>query len=127
STGGDDSSDGTGTETTAQPQTVQTTGPGEEPKDPEQTPEPRMETVRIADGKPAGGVKTFRFERGETIRLRFVADAPGEVHIHGFDHEFGVGRSGAKIVRFKADLEGIFEIEEHDTGEQLAKLEIRPK
>lgn len=126
SSGGDDGSD-PGTETTAAPQTVQTTGPGEKPKEEPDRPAPRMEVIRIRDGKPAGGVETLRFERGETIRLRFSADAPGEVHIHGFDHEFDVNDTGSKIVRFKADLEGIFEIEEHDTGELLAKLEIRPK
>ncbi|MDQ4124313.1 MAG: hypothetical protein M3134_01765 [Actinomycetota bacterium] len=108
------------------PQTVQTTGPGEKPE-PEEDPQPRMEVVRVRDGGPAGGVKTFRYERGETIRLRFAADEPGEVHIHGFDREVGVGPGGDKIVNFKADLEGIFEIEDHESGELLAKLEIRPK
>ena len=49
------------------------------------------------------------------------------VHIHGFDDEFTVEPGKAKTVRFKADLEGIFEIEEHDTNELLAKLEVRPK
>ena len=127
SSGSDEGSSDPGTETTAAPQTVQTTGPGEKPEEEPERPEPRMEVIRIRDGKPAGGVKTFKFDNGETIRLRFTADSPGEVHIHGFDHEFDVNDTGSKIVRFKADLEGIFEIEEHDTGELLAKLEIRPK
>lgn len=105
---------------------VQTTTAGEKPKEPPK-PEPRMETIRIRDGKPVGGVQTLRFESGETIRLRFRSNAPGEVHIHGFDQEIAVGPSGDEITRFKATLEGIFEIEEHGTGEILAKLEIRPE
>ena len=114
-----------GSETTAQQQTVETTGPGETVEEP--PPGPRVETIRIKDGKPAGEVRTLRYERGEVIRLRFSSNAPGEVHIHGYDNEFPVSPSGARVIRFKADLEGIFEVEEHGTGELLAKLEIRPK
>ena len=121
--GGDDEPEQSGPSTQQQ---VQTTGPGEKPKE-DEPKAPRMETIRIRDGKPVGGEKTLRFRRGETIRLRFAADAPGEVHIHGFDQEIGVGPSGDKITRFKASLEGIFEIEDHETGEVLAKLEIRPE
>ena len=120
--GGDDEPEQSGPSTQQQ---VQTTGPGEKPKE-DEPKAPRMETIRIRDGKPVGGEKTLRFRRGETIRLRFAADAPGEVHIHGFDQVVGVGPGGDKITRFKATLEGIFEIEEHGTGEILAKLEIRP-
>jgi hypothetical protein len=125
SSGGDDSDEPPGT---TGAQTVQTTGPGEEPvEEDDGPPQPRVERIDIRDGKPRGGVKTFRFQRGDTIRLRIRADAPGEVHVHGFDREFAVSASGVRVVNFKANLEGIFEIEEHDTKELLAKLEIRPK
>ena len=127
-TGGDEES---GTpETTAQTQPAQTTGdagtetaPAEEEPKP---PPPRVDTIRIRDGGPAGGQKELEYESGDTIRLRFVSDAPGEVHIHGFDRYVQVGTS-PRTARFKADLEGIFEVEEHGSGEILATLEIRPK
>ena len=89
-------------------------------------PAPRVETIRIRDGGPVGGEKTFEYERGDTIRLRFISDAPGEVHIHGFDRYVDVG-TRPQVTRFQANLEGIFEVEEHGSGEILAKLEIRPK
>jgi hypothetical protein len=100
----------------------QTTTAGEEPR----PAGPRVDTIRIRGGGPVGGEKELKYERGDTIALRFVSDAPGEVHIHGFDKYVDVGGS-PKITRFKANLEGIFEVEEHGSGEILAKLEIRPK
>lgn len=116
-----DDEDG-GTQTTAQQTTARQTTEEERPE----PPKPRVDTIRIRDGAPAGGQKELRYERGDTIALRFVSDAPGEVHIHGFDRYVDVGTS-AKVTRFKADLEGIFEVEEHGSGEILATLEIRPK
>ena len=126
SSGGDDEPEQSGASTTEQVQTVAPGGTTTVAAEPEKQ-EPRVETIRIRDGKPAGGEKTLRYKRGDTIRLRFASDAPGEVHIHGFDLEVGVGPGGDKVTRFKANLEGIFEIEEHETGEVLAKLEIRPE
>lgn len=96
---------------------------------PEATPAPpRVESIRIRGGGPVGEPRTLRFQRGDTIRLRFTSDAASEVHIHGFDREVQVPAGGRpRTVRFEADLEGIFEIEAHETGEQLAKLQVRPR
>ena len=124
STGGDSEPGETETTAVTQPQPGgETTTAAEEPPPP---PKPRVETIRIRGGKPAGGEQTLEYESGDTIRLRFVSDARGEVHIHGFDRYVQVGTS-PKTTRFKADLEGIFEVEEHGSGEILAMLEIRPK
>ena len=124
------SEDDGGTETTAQQTTPAATEPaGGETTAAEEEPEPpkpRVDTIRIRAGAPVGGQTELRYERGDTIALRFLSDAPGEVHIHGVDRYVDVGTS-AKTTRFKADLEGIFEVEEHGSGEILATLEIRPK
>ncbi len=98
-----------------------TTGDGGAPPEP-----PRVEEVRIEDGKPVGGVETLRFESGETVRLAFRSDAPDEVHVHGYDRyvELKAGRTAR--TRFRAELEGIFEIENHDNGELLAELRVEP-
>ena len=126
SSGGDDSDS---TETTAaqeQQQTVQTSTAGETVKK-EAPAGPTVEVIRIVDGKPAGGVKTLKYDNGETIALRFTSNTGGEVHIHGYDNEFELEPGVAKVVRFKADLEGIFEVEDHETEELLAKLQVSPK
>ena len=77
---------------------------------------------------PVGDPQTFEYEKGDTIRLRFISDVAEEIHVHGFDEYVQVPGGGTpKTARFKADLEGIFEVEAHSSGEILAELEIRPK
>ena len=112
--------------------TVGETAP-EEPANPAATapettekPAPRVETIRIRDEGPVGEPKTLAFESGETVRLRFVSNVAEEVHIHGYDKSVDVRSDSAATTRFKADAEGIFEIEAHSTGELLAKLQVSP-
>ena len=65
-----------------------------------------------------------KFESGDTIRLRFASDdADGGPHPRLRQRRARSPAGGERRVRFKADAEGIFEIEEHGTGELLAKLE----
>ena len=91
-------------------------------------PPPRVESIRMKGRAPVDEPKTFTYEKGDTIRLRFTSDVAEEVHIHGFDNYVQVPAGETpKTARFKADLEGIFEVEAHSSGEILAKLEIRPK
>ena len=100
------------------------------PTEPDQaTPAPpRVETIRMRGRAPVGDPRTLRYERGDTIRLRFTSDVAEEVHVHGFERYVDVPAGGAaKTVRFRASLEGIFEVEAHGSGELLARLEVRPR
>jgi hypothetical protein len=93
----------------------------------EQPPPPRVDTIRIRDGRPASGEpRTLRFESGDTVRLRFSSNVAAEIHIHGYDKYVDVPAGGSARTRFEADAEGIFEIEDHGTGALLARLEVRP-
>ena len=49
-----------------------------------------------------------------------------EIHVHGYDRELAVPAGRTRTLTFEADLEGIFEVEDHHTGELLAELEVRP-
>jgi FtsP/CotA-like multicopper oxidase with cupredoxin domain len=120
---------------TAARQTTDPTGGAEAPAETTETtetatteapPPPRVDTVRIRGGRPSGEARTLKWESGDTIRLRFTSDQAAEVHIHGYDKTVNVPAGGSARTRFKADAEGIFEIEEHHTGALLAKLEVRP-
>lgn len=131
---GDDGESDNASQTTqpAPASTVGETAPNE-PENPAATapetteqPPPRVETVRIKGKKPVGEPKTLEFDSGETIRLRFTSDTTEEVHIHGYDKYVDVPAGGSKTTRFKANAEGIFEIEAHSTGELLAKLQVSP-
>jgi FtsP/CotA-like multicopper oxidase with cupredoxin domain len=92
----------------------------------ETAPEPRVEAIRIRGGEPVGDARTLAFESGETVRLRFSSDTAQEIHIHGYDRYVDVPAGGSKTDTFKANAEGIFEVELHSTGALLAKLEIQP-
>jgi hypothetical protein len=89
--------------------------------------EPSVRTVRVRGGAPVGEVRTLSYRRGDRIRLRITADAPDEVHVHGFDVEKPVGPDKPARFNIEADIEGRFEVELHGTGTQIATLEVRPK
>ena len=89
-------------------------------------PRPRYQRIRVRGGQPVGGVKELRVDAGEVARIAVSADAPDEVHLHGYDREAAVGPGRTARLRFKADLEGIFELELHGSGALLAKLRVEP-
>jgi hypothetical protein len=65
-------------------------------------------------------------ESGGTVRLAFRSDAAGEGHIHGYDRCVDVKAGRTVRTRFPAELEGIFEVEDHGSGALLAKLRVEP-
>jgi hypothetical protein len=85
-----------------------------------------VRTVRVRGGAPVGEVRTLSYRRGDRIRLRVTADAPDEVHVHGFDIEKPVGPGKPARFDIKADIEGRFEVELHGTDTLIATLEVRP-
>lgn len=90
-------------------------------------PEPELITVRVRGGEPVGGVQTISARRGDDIRIRVTADAPEEVHLHGYDIEQPVGPGEPALFEIDdANLEGIFEIELHGSGVQIANLRVSP-
>ncbi len=97
-----------------------------EERAPAPKPAPRVERVRMRDGAPAGEVRDLVYEDGETVRLRFSSNVADEVHIHGVDRYVDVPAGGTATARFRADGQGIFEIESHTTGTLVARLEVRP-
>jgi len=98
---------------------------GHEPAE-QAPPPPRVETIRMRGRAPVGEPRTLEYDSGETVRLRFRSDVAEEVHIHGYDRYVQVPANGSARTRFKANAEGIFEIESHGSGELLAKLEVSP-
>jgi hypothetical protein len=89
-------------------------------------PAPRVDIVRIRGLGPVGEPKTISYDSGDTVRLRFTSDQAAEVHLHGYDRTVNVPAGGSSRLTFKANAEGIFEIEEHHSGEILAKLQVEP-
>ena len=122
--GGDD---GAGTTAPTQPTDTQ-----EQPDTTEQTttetapPGPEPTRIRVLGGEPTGGVEDIDVSKGERVEIDVTADAADEAHLHGYDitKELVPGRT-AKF-RFEADIEGVFELELHNSGGQLAKITVKP-
>ena len=60
--------------------------------EPEATPrpsrrraEPEVTRIAITGGVVEGGPKTIEVSRGDTVRIVVQADAPDEIHLHGYD------------------------------------------
>ena len=89
---------------------------------------PVVDTIRVVDGEPAGGVKKITVEKGDNVRLEVrSADTAALVHVHGYDlSEFLDPSAGAVAFRFKADIEGVFEIELQEFDTQIARLSVGP-
>ena len=96
----------------------------EETATPEPTPEatPKPQPPLIEPGKTT----ELEFTEGEQVVFRARADEPSEIHIHGYDIEKEIGPEPTRI-SFPATITGIFEIEIHDTEEQIAELRVDPK
>jgi hypothetical protein len=124
--------DDTADETSTVPPTNNAANPGSEggegrkPDKPEKPPEPELPLVEIKDGKPVGGVQELEFKSGEEARFEVVADAEDELHFHGYDLYIDVGPGKPTEVKFDADIEGLFELESHTTGELLAEVSVVP-
>jgi hypothetical protein len=99
--------------------------------EPEPPPEPAVTRVRIRGGQVVGGAKTVEVARGEAVRLVVAADAADEIHVHGYDITKNAGPGAPARFVFRADLEGVFEVESHvaeDAGRDplVARLVVNP-
>ncbi len=89
-------------------------------------PKPAVEKIRVVGGEPTGGVKKITVSRGDTVRFDVRSDTAAEVHVHGYDLFKDVAAGGSVGFRFKADIEGVFEIELEETHTRIAQLSVEP-
>ena len=97
----------------------------EEPAPPPK-PKPEVTRIRIRGGEPVGGEAKVTVKNGETIRLFVQSDVADEVHVHGYDLSKDVTPGRPVRFRFRADLEGVFEVELEHRAVPIAQLEVRP-
>ncbi len=136
SPGGDDEGDKTSqtTPTTATTETGDTTGTDttETQTEAPAPPEPEVTKIDIRGGEVAGGPAEINAKNGDTVVIVVSADAPDDIHLHGYDIEKKVEPGKPATFRFKANLEGEFEIESHvaeDAGRDplLGTLIVEPQ
>ena len=94
-------------------------------------PPPAADEIVLKGGKPEGGVQRIEAKKGDTVRLLVSSDETDEIHLHGYDIERIAAPGKPARFRFKADVEGVFEIESHtaeDAGLEplVARLVVEP-
>ena len=99
---------------------------GQKPEKQPRPDEPEVPVVEVKGGEPVGGVQELEFESGEEARFEVVADAADELHFHGYDLYVDVTPGKPAEVKFNADIEGLFELESHSTGELMAEISVVP-
>lgn len=124
---GDDAEQASAPTATATPTPSSTAQPELEARStPTPTPTPAVETVRFQNGAVAGGLAQLEFAKGDTARFRVSSDTADEVHVHGYDLKRDVAAGGTVSFSFRADIDGIFEVELENSGIQLAQLRVDP-
>jgi plastocyanin len=114
SPGGDDDGGNKAAQTT--PTTTETgtgTGTTETQAEAPAPPEPEVTRIEIRRGEVVGGPAEITAKNGDTVVIVVSADAPDDIHLHGYDIEKKVAPGQPARFRFKANAEGEFEIESH--------------
>ena len=117
--------------------TTQTQPPAENGTDtetetqPEAPAEPPVTRISVKGGVIAGDVKSIEVAKGDTVRIVVSSDVEDEIHLHGYDIEKAAAPGKPARFKFKADVEGAFELESHaaeDAGKEplLARLLVGP-
>jgi hypothetical protein len=91
-----------------------------------QPAQPAVRTIRVVNGQPRGGPRTLSYKKGEQVRFKVRSDVADEVHVHGYDLRKDVSAGGTVEFRFKATIEGRFEVELENTHTLIATLEVTP-
>lgn len=122
--GPDETAQDTGTQAAEQTATPSATADGDSTSTPEPTatatPRPKPPLLT------AGEVTKLRFAEGETVRFRVRSEAADELHVHGYDRYVDLPAGETVNVAFEAGITGIFEVELHGSGEQIAQLRVDP-
>jgi hypothetical protein len=108
---------------TPQPQNAQVTTSASESPDPQASTVPQ---IVVRDGTPVGGVARLEYESGERVGFTVHSDVADEVHVHGFDITKDVPANGSVRFGFRADLEGVYDVELHHADLKIAELRIEP-
>ena len=63
---------------------------------------------------------------GDRVNLRITSDSPIEFHLHGYDLSREVEPGEPAELSFDAAITGRFEIEDHQTHQELGTLLVQP-
>ena len=116
-----------GDETATSPSTTAQAGSVTPPTGATAASEPTKPRIPKPPLLTAAKPKELEFTVGETIRFAVENDVAEEVHVHGYDKAMELPANRRKTMRFKADIEGIFEIELENSGQPIGTLKVISK
>ena len=91
---------------------------------PPPAPEPVEIRIQVRGGRPLGGIKRVRVDRGDSVVLVVGSDEADHVHVHGYDIFWDVAPGRPARLTFRARLAGRFEIELEDAQVQIGQLTV---
>jgi hypothetical protein len=101
------------------------TTPSDSPAPPTATTESRPEErLELRDHKPVGGVRRIQAEKGDFVRLTVESDMDDDIHLHGYDITRQVTPADTARFAFRAQIEGVFELESHEAEHEGADAVI---
>jgi hypothetical protein len=100
-------------------------------KDEQDAPEPKpkptsVPAIDLVSGRPKGGVERIEVKSGDRVEFEVTSDVADEVHVHGYDVTEALPAGKRVRIGFPATIEGVFEVESHDFGTQIAELTVSP-
>lgn len=81
--------------------------------------------VSYTGGEVSGDTGRVRVRSGEPVTLRVISDVPEQVHVHGVDEYVDLAPGRTATATFPAPAPGLYEVELHDAGVALTRLEVR--
>lgn len=121
-----DTTSATATATVTPSPVVTEDGTPDDAATPSPTPSPEP-TVDPGPLLTTAKVTKIRVKKGDTVRFRARASQDEEIHVHGYDLSQAVTPGKTARMTFKADIEGIFEIEYEHSGTPIAELRVDPR
>ncbi|MEA2478834.1 MAG: hypothetical protein QOJ07_756 [Thermoleophilaceae bacterium] len=87
---------------------------------------PTTTQIDVKGGQASGGVKKISVKDGDQVRILVTVDKPQDIHLHGYDIEKPAKPSTPVVFQFKADKQGVFELESHASNQKIAQLTVHP-
>jgi hypothetical protein len=80
--------------------------------------------VTVAHGRVSGDTGRVPVALGTPVTLVITSDAADQVHVHGYDLEQELTPDTPATLQFDATVPGVFEVELHETGTVLLRLQV---
>ncbi len=124
--GSDDSGDSDTSNTGTQAAQTEPAGDTTQTTEDKPKPKPKVTNIEVEGGQPVGGVKEIEAKKGDTVRIDVTSDTADELHLHVYDVTKDVAPGKKTRIQFKANIEGVIELELHDSGSQVAEITVEP-